>query len=295
MRFIVISAIVFWFSAGCSPDNRTEIVRTPTKVSSGSDGLVAARNVFKTKLRVTGSAPQDYEKEPVPENANEVQYTSGELKLKGLLSRDPGDGKKRPAVVFLHGGFAFGGGDWDDAARFTQFGFIVFAPMLRGENGNPGNYESFFGEVDDAIAAGKYVAALPNVDATNIFVAGHSVGGVLTTLVAMRPSPYKAAAAFDGYLDMETWVAHSPDSYIPYDRSSKEEIRVRNPMAFASSICCPLRLFSGEAKKINALFAERAHNAGKDCELVIVPGDHQQMVAPAVKKASEWFLEQSRK
>src|SRR5262249_29302178 len=101
---------------------------------------------------------------------------------------------------------------------------------------NPGAYESFLGEVDDAIAAGRFVASLPDVDAEKVFVAGHSVGGVLTCLVAMLPSPYKAAAALDGYVDMESWAAGSPQAQVPYDRNVREEVRVRNPMTFVSSI-----------------------------------------------------------
>jgi DNA-binding CsgD family transcriptional regulator len=94
----------------------------------------------------------------------------------------------------------------------------LFMPMLRGENGNPGTYESFLGEVDDAIAAGRFVTSLPNVDGANVFVAGHSVGGVLTCLVSMLPSPYKAAAALDGYVDMESWagVARRPRPLRPH-------------------------------------------------------------------------------
>jgi dipeptidyl aminopeptidase/acylaminoacyl peptidase len=130
----------------------------------------------------------------------EVEYMSGDLKLKGWLSADAGDGRKRPAVVFLHGGWSFDVEDWRDAEPFAQAGFVLFMPTLRAENGNPGIYESFLGEVDDAIAAGRFVSSLPNVDG-NVFVAGHSVGGVLTCLVAMLPSPYKAAAALDAYVD----------------------------------------------------------------------------------------------
>src|SRR5262249_28859121 len=152
-----------------------------------------------------------------------------------------------------HGGWAFGEGDWDDAAPFANAGFVLFVPMLRGENGNPGHYESFLGEVDDAIAAGQFVASLPNVDDKRVFVAGHSVGGVLTCLVAMLPSPYKAAAAFDGYVDMESWAAGSTNEQVPYDRKSRDEIRVRNPMAFVASLRCPIKLFAGNnGRAVNA-------------------------------------------
>ena len=208
--------------------------------------ILQRRKGFVTKLHVRGPAPQQYRNVAPPTGAKEVTYTSGELQLKGWLSADSGDGEKRPAVVYLHGGWAFGDGDWEDAEPFAKAGFVLFMPMLRAENGNPGHYESFLGEADDAIAAGRFVASLPNVDAGNVFVAGHSVGGVLTCLVSMLPSPFKAAAALDGYVNMEMWAEHSPDAHVPYDRADREEVRVRNPMAFIESIRCPLRLYAGD-------------------------------------------------
>jgi dipeptidyl aminopeptidase/acylaminoacyl peptidase len=252
--------------------------------------LAAARQGFVTHLRVRGPAPQPYEDVAPPPGVREVAFASGDLQLKGWLSADAGDGRKRPAVVFLHGGWAFDESDWEAAAPFAEAGFVLFTPTLRGENGNPGHYESFLGEVDDVIAAGRFVASLPNVDARKVFVAGHSVGGVLTCLVAMLPSPYRAAAALDGYVDMATWAARSPQAYVPYDPDDPREVRVRDPMAFAASLRCPLRLYVGEdGRAVNAPLAAAARRAGKDCVSVEVRGDHQAMVAPAVRRAVVWF------
>jgi dipeptidyl aminopeptidase/acylaminoacyl peptidase len=282
--------------AGCRPGNGPGIASAPILPAAAADDLASVRTGFVTKLRVRGPAPQRYQNDKPPGGVTEVEYPSGELKLKGWLSADAGDGKKRPAVVYLHGGWAFGDGDWEDAEPFAKAGFVLLMPMLRGENGNPGTYESFLGEVDDAIAAGRFAASLPNVDGGNVFVAGHSVGGVLTCLVAMLPSPYKAAAAFDGYVDMESWAAGSPAARVPYDRNDPREVRVRNPMAFAESIRCPLRLYAGDGgREVNARLAAKARQAGKDCELVVVGGGHQAMVAPAVQQVIAWYRQLAAK
>lgn len=288
-------SVVLVAIAGCgsreAPSSRQ--VAAPT----AANDLATARKGFVTRLKVRGPAPQSYQNDKPPAGAKQVEYPSRELRLKGWLSADSGDGAKRPAVVYLHGGFAFGEGDWEDAEPFAKAGYVLFMPMLRGENGNPGAYESFLGEVDDAIAAGRFVSELPNVDAANVFVTGHSVGGILTCLVSMLPSPYKAAAAFDGHVDMSAWVLFSRNAEIPYDRNDNEEVRVRNPMAFAASIRCPLRLYNGAAslREVNAPFAQKAKQAGKNCEVVVVPGDHMTMVAPAVQKAITWFRQLAAK
>lgn len=255
----------------------------------GND-LAAERKSFVTKLRVHGPAPQAYRNEQPRPDVRLVQYPSGKLSLKGWLSPAPVDDKRHPAVVYLHGGFAFGDGDWPDAAPFADAGFVLFMPMLRGENGNPGAHESFYGEVDDAIAAGNYVASLPYVDSSNVFVVGHSVGAVLTCLTAMMPSPYKAAAAFDGSVDMKVWAMKMPEALIPYDINDADELRLRNPMAHIRSLRCPLKIYAGSGSmRKNREFAAEAKALGKDCELVAVPGDHMAMVAPAVQNAIVWF------
>ena len=284
------SAAVAVAAAAAVPARAAVPTAAPGAPSAPAPDLAAARKGFTTRLRVRGPAPQAFENVAPPAGVTAVAYASGDLKLKGWLSADARDGRKRPAVVFLHGGFAFGADDWADAAPYAKAGFVLFMPTLRGENGNPGAYESFLGEVDDAIAAGRFVASLPNVDADRVYVAGHSVGAVLTCLTTMLPSPYKGAAALDGYLEMTSWAARSPDAMVPYDRNDPQEILVRHPLRFAGSIHCPVRLYSTNGTRpVSALLAKRAKAVGKDCEVVPVEGDHQSMLAPAVRQSAEWF------
>jgi len=253
--------------------------------------LAEARRGFTTKLNRRGPAPQEFEEATPPAGVKEVLYTSGELKLKAWLSEDPGQGKTRPAVVYLHGGWSFAPMDWQDAAPFVDAGFVVMMPMLRSENGNPGVYEGFYGEVDDAIAAGRFVSELSYVDKDNVFVAGHSVGGLLAVLTAMMPSNYKASAALSAYLDMASWSEFEHPSHVIFDTTNPEEIRLRNPMAFPASLRIPLILYAerGGMDEINAAFVARAKTAGKPCELLVTQGDHMSMVAPSVQHAIQWY------
>lgn len=282
--------------AGCKRTETTGPSSTSSPQSAPEEDLATARKSFVTKLKARGPAPQRYRNEQPPPGVQQVEYPSGDLKLKGWLSAAPGDGTRHPAVVFLHGGFAFAAEDWRDAAPFAEAGFVLFAPTFRGENGNPGAYESFYGEVDDALAAGRYVSSLPYVDGTRVFVAGHSSGAVLTCLAAMMPSPYKTAAALDGSVEMASWAKFSPGALVPYNPSDPEEVRLRNPMAFVGGLRCPLTLYAGEdARDANELLAAKARRLGKPCDLVIVPGNHAAMVAPAIQKAIAQFQAMSGK
>ena len=284
---------------GTKNESTTSSQPDPPLVNDDSFGvdLAEARRGFTTRLNRRGPAPQEFEEATPPVGVKEVHYTSGELKLKAWLSEDPGQGTTRPAVVYLHGGWSFAPMDWQDAAPFVNAGFVVMMPMLRSENGNPGVYEGFYGEVDDAIAAGRFVSELSYVDKDNVFVAGHSVGGLLAVLTAMMPSNYKASAALSAFLDMASWSEFEHPSRVIFDTSNPEEIRLRNPMAFPASLRIPLILYAerGGMDEINAAFVARAKTAGKPCELLVTEGDHMSMVAPSVQHAIRWYRKYMKK
>lgn len=216
-----------------------------------------------------------------------VSYVSGKLVLKAWISGNPVAGKRHPAVVYIHGNHCLESVEWLFAEAFVQAGFVIMMPMLRGENGNPGVYETYWGEVNDAIAAGKFVAGLPHVDVDQVFIAGHSTGAIVTVLAAMmNPSPYRAAASFVGYLDMQQYD-FSPKVYI---RNDPDETRLRNPFSFAQSLSVPLALFTDRSYRGHSkTFCQKALAFNKSCQIFTVSGDHNSMVAPASHLAAEWF------
>src|SRR5690242_13516263 len=112
------------------------------------------RAAHPTHLQRHGPPPtawQDPTPLKLPTGGKEVTYESDGLKLKAWLSDIPADGKLHPAVVFCHGGFWFGNEDWDVLQPFLDAGYVVMAPRVRGENGNPGDFEYYYGEVNDVV------------------------------------------------------------------------------------------------------------------------------------------------
>lgn len=166
------------------------------------------RAQFKTSILYKGKAPQEYQDDIPPINVSKIAYQSGDLTLQAWISNKPNDTKKYPAVVYAHGGFAFSKGDWNNIKPYLDAGFVVMTPTFRGENGNPGNFEFFYGEVDDLINAGKYLASQQYIDTNRIFLAGHSDGGTLAMLVALLPSPYSAIATFGASPDQKYTFSH---------------------------------------------------------------------------------------
>src|SRR5438876_195437 len=109
------------------------------------EDYATARSKFKTKLVRQAAAPQQWEKVDPPQGVKSMDYRSGNLRLKAWINppANPGS-RKLSAVLFLHGGWAFGKDDWDMAQPFRDAGYVVMAPMLRGENGQAGSFTMFY-------------------------------------------------------------------------------------------------------------------------------------------------------
>lgn len=174
-----------------------------------------------TKLKQHGPAPQPFDVEMPPENVTEVQYPSGTLQLKAWVHRPPGVEEPRPALVFFHGGFAFGAEDLLACQPFMDAGYVVMAPMLRGENGNPGEFSLFHGEIDDARAACQWLAQQPYVNNRRIYTFGHSIGGGVSAVLSMMDNvPIKHGGSSGGMYDHITFLGWMDT--IPFENNPRE-------------------------------------------------------------------------
>src|SRR5262245_21563712 len=180
-----------------------------------------ARSRFRTKLLRKGPAPQAWSPVKPPDRMTEMQYPSGELRLKAWLNRPVDESRKYPAVLYMHGRNAFYPGSWEDTKPYRDAGFVVMTPILRGENGQAGAWSYFYDEVDDVLAAAEYLSQQPYVDASHLFVAGHSFGGTMTQLAAMASLRFRAAASFDGGTYNAEFVTMSKS--MPFDTSDLRE------------------------------------------------------------------------
>jgi len=251
------------------------------------------RRGFETNLIKHIPAPQDYEDERPPAGAKEVYYNSGNLKLKSWVSDKPADNDTHPAVVFAHGGFAFGASEWESMKEFRDHGFIVMTPMLRGENGNPGSFEYFYGEVDDLVAAADYLANVTYVDRDRIFLCGHSVGGTLSILTSMMPSKYRAISSFGGMPTTEYLIMNGGYP-IPFDSKDQKEFKLRSAIYYPDSIITPLFLYVGDQgegalSEFSDYFAKNERSIGKPCEFGSVKGDHWSSVPESVRLSRSEF------
>lgn len=263
---------------------------SPTELDLQAEDYAEARKSFRTKLLRFAPSPQPVTEEArIPAGAQKITYASGEWQFTAWVDGPPPDGAKRPAVLFLHGGFAFGGDDLEMPQPFRDAGYVVLEPLLRGENGQPGNFTLYYDEVEDVLAAADALAALPYVDSERLFVAGHSAGGTLALLAAMTSNRFRAAASFSATCNQHSQAP----AWIPFDTSNTREYEMRSPVAYATSFKCPARLYYGDQElwidDQTETTADRAKDAKLDVDAETAPGNHMSHVSESMRRSVEFF------
>jgi dienelactone hydrolase len=264
-------------------------------VTVQKEDYARARSRFQTRLLRKGPSPQKALAVKPPARVAEIEYLSGKLRLKAWLKPPADETRKYPAVLFLHGGFAFGSDDWDVSQPYRDAGFVVLTPILRGENGQPGSFSFYYDEVDDVLAAAEYLSKQPYLDADHLYIAGPSAGGTLALLAAMTTKRFRAAASFSGITDQVVFCKYAKNAKrdVPIDISDARELELRSPLAYANSFKCPVRIYYGSLEPHLRPMSERtaklATDGGLDVQAVQVEGDHGTSVAPAIKQSIAFF------
>jgi dienelactone hydrolase len=265
------------------------------EVEVQKEDYAKARRSFRTKLVQKISSPQTVPMPDAPVDVTVAEFPSGDLRLKAWINVPDKPAKKKiPAVIFLHGGFGFIKSHWEQAESYRKAGFIVMMPILRGENGQAGNFSLLYDETGDVLAAADYLARQPFVDQQNIFVAGHSIGGTLTMLAAQASKKFRAAAAFSGSPDQKLLLQFGfPKDKIPFDQTDPRELQMRSPLAYAASFKVPTRIYYGSEERVFDLTSKRTAELAKaatlNVETVVTPGNHQNHVPESIKKSIDFF------
>lgn len=291
-RFGAWLPLTLLLALGCGSEKDTGKVGLSLRGAS----LGEARSRVATQLKVQKPSPEPFDN-GVPEGVQAVLYRSGDKELKAWLAR-PGGAGPFPAVLYCHAGYALGRGDYEAAKKFVDAGFVVLMPSWRGENGNPGNFEMYYGEVDDAVAALDFLASLPEVNAQQLFAAGHDSGGTIVMLLAAISPRLRAAAACGGIPDLRSWVEEVKRpvlDHMPFDWRDPLELDLRSPARHVQDMKCPLQLYYGERQ--DELYYTQAAKleidaeaAGKTVRAQLIPGtDHNTAIDAAVPRMIRFF------
>ena len=219
--------------------------------------LTDARKGFQTKITRQSTAKGDVEVPP-EELFSIVQYPSAIGNMPAYLGKIPQDGKKYPAMIWLTGGFGNDIGDtWtpqeadndQSAAAIREAGVVMMYPAQRGGNTSPGTDESFYGEIDDIIAAAQYLAKQPGVDPNRIYLGGHSTGGTKALLAAEYSNLFRATFAFGA----AAAAADYGQENLTFDATNEKESDLRAPKLWLSSLTHPAFIVEGTTGNYEAL------------------------------------------
>lgn len=152
-----------------------------------------------------------------------VVFASGSLHLRGLLWKPLGKGPF-PAVLYNHGSEAHPEKFVSGTSKiFLEHGYAFFAPFRRGQGLSIGQGKYIIDEadsassvggsdarlsliinrletsqLDDQLAAMKFLQSQPGIDANRIAIIGISFGGIQTMQMASHHTNIKAALNFAG-------------------------------------------------------------------------------------------------
>jgi dienelactone hydrolase len=207
----------------------------------------------------------------------------------GYLTPPPTDGGKHPAIIWISGGNLAIGDFWSPAPRendqsaraFREAGIIEMYPSQRGNNGNPGSHEGFYGEVDDIRAAADWLARQPGVDPQRIYLGGHSTGATLAMLVAESDPRFRGTFVFGPVTSVDSYG----DDILPFPLTDATEIKLRAPGEWLGSIKSPLFAFEGDHHgNTDELQRFQSANDNPQAHFSIIPrADHFSTLAPATE------------
>jgi dipeptidyl aminopeptidase/acylaminoacyl peptidase len=172
------------------------------------------------------------------------------------------DGELPPLLVLSHGGptGAASSALSLDRAFFTSRGIAVVDVDYRGSTGYGRPYRDALqgqwgiADVDDCIAAARYLVERGSVDPARLAIRGGSAGGYTTlAALAFRPEVFAAGISSYGIADLELIHVdgHKFESrydeglVAPWTEAGRRIFRERSPIHFLDRIRAPLLLFQG--------------------------------------------------
>lgn len=264
--------------------------------SSSEQTLLEARAGHNTVIVKRGefAGPPD---DPTGTDFDLKQYKSPVGNLAAYLTKDPGDGRKHPAIIWITGGDCNSIGDvWSpqdrsndqSAAAFRQAGVVMMFPSLRGGNANPGRREGFYGEVDDILAAANYLEQIPYVDPNQIYLGGHSTGGTMVMVVAACSDRFKAVFA----LGPVAAPSQYGGAFLYCNVRDKTEIALRSPILWLHCVKSPMYVVEGgNDGNWDAIEAMVKNNSNPQIRFFKAPRhDHFSVIAPFTELVAQQIV-----
>jgi len=256
-----------------------------------------ARSGFSTTL--TEQVNNQHPIPTPPEGVFELVHYESEIGyLAAFISPDPGDGQQHPLIIWVVGGWSYGISDlpwsypeWSNdqtGSAFREAGILMMYPSFRGANGNPGHFETLFGDIDDILAAFEFATSLPYVDSDRIYLGGHSTGGTRVLLASALTDNFRAVFSFGPVSD----IGNHNRTQFTFNLNNRQERRMRSPIHWLGDISSPTFIIEGEsgnASDIRSL--ERESDNANVHTFIVEGGDHFDVLAPITRLIAQKILD----
>jgi dipeptidyl-peptidase 4 len=206
--------------------------------------------------RLTTSQLPDFNKVPLAD-VQEVSFKSADgREIHALMFTKPGLDTSKPHPAILSNIYADSGkaawGGWVEHYAATQLDMVVLAVDFRSSWGYDGEFNSGYYrkmglvDVDEAVAAKKFLASLPYVRPDRIGLWGWSYGGYLTCMTLLtKPGEFYAGVAVASVTDWKSYNEWYTRRRLGLVGPDKEWFEKTSPITYASGLKDNLLLVHG--------------------------------------------------
>lgn len=271
-----------------------------------------------TKARVFPSAlPEDAYNKMLAEyeavhdvTTSRITYSSDGLKVTGIMAAPVNLlHEAHPILIYNRGGSReYGKLTLLSAMRsmvpFAKKGYLVFASNYRGNDGGEGQEEFGGNELNDIFNLLDIAKSHPAFDGRNVYMLGHSRGGMMTYLAMRRGVKINAAISIAGIADARVMVQsplmveHVMVPLIPhYKERGGQALIDRSALCWPQDLKQPLLLLHGTGDKDvpysqSVELAEKLRELDRTCSLHLYEGGSHALIRfwdDVLARCNEWM------
>jgi dipeptidyl aminopeptidase/acylaminoacyl peptidase len=213
-----------------------------------------------------------------------------------------------PVIVYNRGSYTrpagFAGEMLVMANRYGRAGFILVAPHYRGSNGWQGRDEMGGADLADLMNIVPELSRIEGVDASRVYLAGESRGGMMVYQALRDGFPARAAAVWGAFTDLGALIAPgspqakiAPQIWPDIEQNREAIVARRSAIRWADRILKPVLIMHGTADEDvpfeqSQLMAAELNRLGRTHRLLLFEGQQHRIGGRGADRdaaAIEWF------